>query len=79
MNQFFLICFFTLVFNFLSFGQDPNYSEWYLIRDDVEIFVKEMGRGQDTVLVLHGGFGANHDYMIDAIDGLEERFHFVFF
>lgn len=79
MNQFFLICFFTLVFNFLSFGQDPNYSEWYLIRDDVEIFVKEMGRGQDTVLVLHGGFGANHDYMIDAIDGLEDQFHFVFF
>lgn len=61
------------------FAQDKNYSEWYLLREDVDIFVKEIGSEKDTVIVIHGGFGANHDYMIDAIKGLENKFHFVFY
>ena len=56
-----------------------NDPEWYLIREDVDIFVKELGTGKDTVIVVHGGFGANHEYMIDAIKGLEKKFHFVFY
>lgn len=60
-------------------AQDTNYSEWYLQREDVEIYVKEIGAEKDTVIVIHGGFGANHDYMMDAIKGLESRFHFVLY
>jgi len=56
-----------------------NYSEWYLIREDVDIFVKELGTGKDTVIVVHGGFGMSHHYMIAAIKGLEKTFHFVFY
>ncbi|MBN8642920.1 MAG: alpha/beta hydrolase [Flavobacteriales bacterium] len=64
---------FFLLYQFL-FSQDKNYSEWYLQREDVQIFVKEIGTGKDTLIVLHGGFGANHDYMIDAVKGLEEKY-----
>ena len=64
---FFLICQFI-------FSQDKNYSEWYLQREDVQIFVKEIGNGKDTLIVLHGGFGANHDYMIDAVKGLGKKY-----
>ncbi len=68
----------TSQFNQL-FSQDKNYSEWYLQREDVNIFVKGIGTGKDTVIVVHGGFGANHDYMLDAINGLEKKFHFVLY
>ena len=62
-----------------SIAQSKNYTEWYLQRDDTDIFVKEIGTGKDTVIVIHGGFGANHDYMIDAINGLGNKFHFVLY
>lgn len=72
-----------LVLGFLAsqsiYAQDKNYEEWYLQREDVDIFVKEFGTGKDTVIVIHGGFGANHDYMTDAIKGLKKKFHFVLY
>jgi pimeloyl-ACP methyl ester carboxylesterase len=72
--------FLLLIFQFFQLlAQDKNYSEWYLQREDVNIFVKEFGKGKDTVIVIHGGFGANHDYMIDAVKGLEKKFHFVLY
>lgn len=75
-----LMCFFNQ-----SFGQSKEYSEWYLRTPDSldvynqDIYVRELGTGKDTVVVIHGGFGANHDYMLDAIQGLEERYHFVLY
>lgn len=62
-------------------AQDKNYEEWYLTtKDTVSIFVKEIkSAGKDTVIVVHGGFGANHDYMLDAIKGLENKFHFILY
>lgn len=78
MKQFLLsIC--ILFQSALLTAQDKNYSEWYLQREDVEIFVKEIEKGKDTVIVVHGGFGANHDYMLDALKGLEEKFHFILY
>lgn len=70
---------FLLLQAFVLNAQDRNYSEWYLQREDVEIFVKELGAEKDTVLVVHGGFGANHDYLLDAVKGLTENFHFIFY
>lgn len=74
------MCFFSQ-----SFGQSKDYSEWYLRTPDSldaynqDIYVRELGTGKDTVIVIHGGFGANHDYMLDAIQGLEAKYHFVLY
>lgn len=53
--------------------------EWYYIADDgVRHYVTEFGRG-DTVVVLHGGPGAEHSYLLDAVMPLADRFHFVLY
>lgn len=55
-------------------------SEWYLpVSDGCTLYVYEMGAGRDTAIVLHGGFGAEHGYMLDAVRGLEGQHHFVFY
>jgi len=67
------------------FAQSKDYSEWYMRTPDSldtynqDIYVRELGTGKDTVVVIHGGFGANHDYMLDAIQGLEKKYHFVLY
>ena len=53
--------------------------EWYYIADDgVRHYVTEFGHG-DTVVVLHGGPGAEHSYLLDAVIPLADRFHFVLY
>lgn len=53
--------------------------EWYLpVGDDCRLYVREIGVG-DPVVVVHGGFGAEHSYLLDAVAGLEHRFHFIFY
>jgi len=70
----------TVIFSLESAAQDKSYEEWYLkSKDSLDIYVREIGSGKDTVIVVHGGFGANHDYMLDAIKGLERKYHFVFY
>ena len=62
---------------FIAFTQDKNYSEWYLQRQDINIYVREEGTGKDTVVVVNAGFGSNLNYMLDAVSGLNDKFHFV--
>lgn len=53
--------------------------EWWVTNDDgCSIYVAEFGKGP-TVVVLHGGFGAEHSYMIDGLAGLATRYHLVFY
>ena len=54
--------------------------EWYLQTEDKSsrLYIREFGRG-DTVVVLHGGWGAEHSYLLDAVRGLEDQYHFVFY
>jgi proline iminopeptidase len=53
--------------------------EWYYNADDgVRHYVTEFGSG-DTVVVLHGGFGAEHSYLLNAVMPLANRFHFVLY
>ena len=54
--------------------------EWYLPTEDkaAQLYVYEFGQG-DPVVVLHGGFGAEHSYLLDAVQGLEGEFHFIFY
>lgn len=74
-----LIFFLISIYSTSTLAQDKNYSEWYLLRGDVNIYVKEFGIGKDTVVVVHGGFGANHKYMEDALKGLKNKFHFILY
>ena len=73
------ICFLIAVQS--TIAQDKRYEEWYLkTKDTISIFVKEIkSASKDTVIVVHGGFGANHDYMLDAIKGLESKFYFILY
>lgn len=52
--------------------------EWYMATNDktTRLYVTEHGVG-DTLVVLHGGWGGEHGYLIDAFKGLESQYHFV--
>ena len=54
--------------------------EWYLPTEDkaAQLYVREVGQG-DPVVVLHGGWGAEHSYLLKAIKGLETQFRFIFY
>ena len=80
MTHKFFIFLTTFLFSISLNAQDKNYEEWYLkTNDNQDIFVKELGTGKDTIIVVHGGFGANHDYMTDITKGLENKYHFIFY
>jgi proline-specific peptidase len=54
--------------------------EWYLpTGDGCRLFVQEFGHGKETVIVLHGGWGGEHSYLLDAFHGLEPHYHLVFY
>ncbi len=55
------------------------WDEWFLYNDDgSRLFVREFGDG-DTVVILHGGFGAEHSYLINPFLPLADKYHFVFY
>jgi len=44
------------------------------------IYVREYGDpANDTWVILHGGWGAEHSYLLDALAGLEQHYHLVFY
>jgi len=56
-----------------------SFQEWTLrTKDQVNIFVREIGIGE-TVVVLHGGWGAEHSYMLDPLLPFQNQVHFVFY
>ncbi len=54
--------------------------EWYLPTTDgvTELYIKEIGSGS-PVVILHGGYGAEHSYLIDAFAPLFSERRFVFY
>lgn len=56
---------------------------WYLeTSDGVDLFVVELGAAAapgDTVVVLHGGWGAEQSYLWSALEPLANQYHFVFY
>lgn len=46
--------------------------------DGCSVYVAEFGHGP-PVVVIHGGFGAEHSYLVDAVNGLGGKYHFVFY
>lgn len=60
-------------------SHSQQFEEWYLYTSDkLNLYINEFGTG-DTVIVLHGGFGAEHSYLLDAVKPLQDKFHFVLF
>lgn len=61
----------------------PGAQTWTLFpADRVSQYVMEVGTAQaagDTVVVVHGGFGAEHSGLIDPLLPLTDRYHFVFY
>ncbi|MCS3626240.1 pimeloyl-ACP methyl ester carboxylesterase [Salinibacter ruber] len=57
--------------------------DWYLeASDGVDLYVVEFGAAAapgDTVVMLHGGWGAEHSYLWPAIIPLADRYHFVLY
>ncbi len=53
--------------------------EWKMTAPDgVRLYVTEFGTG-DTVVALHGGFGAEHGYLLSAFVPLATHYHFVLY
>jgi hypothetical protein len=55
----------------------PGADKWYLrTPDTVSLYIREFGQGE-PVIVLHGGWGMDHGYMLPALNGLEDIAHVV--
>lgn len=56
------------------------HEEWYMpTADGCRIYVYERGSGPDTVVVLNGGFGQDHTYMLPAFEGIEDQYRVIFY
>ncbi|WP_430966495.1 alpha/beta fold hydrolase [Spongiimicrobium sp. 2-473A-2-J] len=57
--------------------------DWFLSAGDWEtdpqLYVREFGAGKDTIIVLHGGWGAEHSGLVTAVKDLGKDFHFFFY
>ncbi len=64
-------------------SQLPGLADWFLStgnwQTDPQLYVREFGTGSDTVIMLHGGWGAEHSGLLTAVSNLGEEFHFVFY
>lgn len=65
------------------YAELPKQDEWFLSTghwaDDPQVYVNEVGKGAERVVMLHGGWGADHDGLIETTIGLEKNYRFVFY
>jgi proline iminopeptidase len=61
----------------------PRMTDWFLStgswQDDPQLYVREFGEGSRPVVMLHGGWGAEHSGLIDAVKTLGDRYRFIFY
>jgi len=58
---------------------EMDMNQWYLSAEDgTRLFVTEGGRG-DSVIVIHGGWGAEYSYLVPALKPLFNQYHFIFY
>ena len=61
----------------------PRLTDWFLStgnwQNDPQLYVREFGRGSEPVIMLHGGWGAEHSGLIEAVKTLEDRYRFIFY
>ena len=67
--------------NLLEAQHPPT--EWFLATgngdNDPRIFVRTIGTGPDTVILLHGGWGGEHRSLIHTTRGLEDVYTFILY
>ncbi|MFC2163453.1 alpha/beta fold hydrolase [Acidobacteriota bacterium] len=82
MKKFYLFTFIFIIFSgyHCSTQYKIEKDEWYITTEDksAKLYVLEFGQGE-TFVVLHGGWGAEHSYLLDAFEGFEKEYHFVFY
>ncbi len=66
-----------------NYMQLPGLTDWFLStgnwKNDPQLYVREFGTGQDTIIMLHGGWGGEHSGLIDAVQPLSKQYHFIFY
>lgn len=54
--------------------------EWYFWNLNTRIYAKTIGKsGSDPIVVIHGGFGAEHSYLLPAVEPLAKKHRFVLY
>ncbi len=81
---FLIILIFCLEENYAQSNLTENkLNQWFLStgnwQEDPQIYVKEIGNGTEPVIMLHGGWGAEHSGLTNAIKGLENEYRFIFY
>jgi len=78
-----LIFTFSIITNLLCAQHLPGNSVYQTIKtaDDVRLFTLDIGSksAENTYLVLHGGFGAEHSYLLQAILPHTDKNRFILF
>ncbi|MEM7514973.1 MAG: alpha/beta fold hydrolase, partial [Bacteroidota bacterium] len=61
----------------------PRMNDWFLStgdwQNDPQIYVREYGSGDQVVVMLHGGWGGEHEGMMSLVEGLEEVGRFILY
>ena len=61
----------------------PVLKDWFLStgdwQNDPQLYVREFGTGTETVIMLHGGWGAEHSGLVEAVVSLKTEYRFVFY
>lgn len=61
----------------------PGLKDWFLSTGkegySPQLYVREFGSGQDTLILLHGGWGGEHGDFLEAVRPLEGRYHFILY
>jgi proline-specific peptidase len=88
MNRLLTITLFVFVFScknevttnkHIDYTNNEYWDEWRLYtKDGTSLFAREFGTG-DTITILHGGWGAEHSYLIEAFAPFANKYHFIFY
>jgi proline iminopeptidase len=64
-------------------ARSPRVEDWFLSsgdwHHDPQLYVREFGDGSETIVMLHGGWGAEHSGLLDAVKSLKNHYRFVFY
>lgn len=62
----------------MSYGGGQEWVLW--TEDECGLYIREYGNSENpTWIVLHGGWGGEHSYLLDAFQGFESDYHLVFY
>jgi proline iminopeptidase len=64
-------------------NQLPRMEDWFLStgdwKKDPQLYVREFGDGSEIIIMLHGGWGAEHSGLLEAVKDLKSQYRFIFY